>query len=151
MSRVSVPKVMLATIGIHLPTDSLRRAPAQLVRNAASYIHQEKVQLHLHQSRKATRIKHKRERERTDKKEGETKRQGRLFLRIHSPSNTCFATIRSKTVRFSKFSQRKSVKDEKLPTYLKWDLKIEDFVPTRSRPDGTVIFRDQEEIEYYEQ
>ena len=54
-------------------------------------------------------------------------------------------------MRFTKFSQKKSLKYEKLPTYLKWDLKIEDFVPTRSRPDGTVIFREQEEIEYYEQ
>ena len=62
MSRVSVPKVMLATIGTHLSADSVRRVPAQLVRNAASYIQQEKVQQHPHQSRKATKMKIKRER-----------------------------------------------------------------------------------------
>ena len=59
MSKVSVPKVMLATIGIHLSAD---RVPAQLVRNSASYIQQEKVQQHPHQSRKATIMKIKRER-----------------------------------------------------------------------------------------
>ena len=64
MSKVSVPKVMLATIGIHLSADSLRRVLAQLVKNAASYIQQEKVQQHPHQSRKATIMTIKRERER---------------------------------------------------------------------------------------
>ena len=39
LSRVSAPKGMPAIIGIHLSANSLRRVPAQLVRNAASYIH----------------------------------------------------------------------------------------------------------------
>ena len=54
-------------------------------------------------------------------------------------------------MRFTKFSQKKSLNDEKLPTYLKWDTKIPEFVPTRTKPDGTVIFSEREEIEFYEE
>ena len=46
----------------------------------------------------------------------ENKPQGRVFFRAHP--NACFATIQSKTLRFRKFSQRKSARGEKNPTYL---------------------------------
>ena len=59
--RASAPKEMPATIGILLSADSLSQGTAQLVRNAASYIHLEKeVQQLPHQSRKATRMKQRR-------------------------------------------------------------------------------------------
>ena len=54
--RASAPKEMLAIIGILLSAGSSSRETAQLVRNAASYIHLEKeVQQLPHQSRKATK------------------------------------------------------------------------------------------------
>ena len=59
ISRARAPKEMHVIIGILLSANSLRQVPAQLVRNAASYIHLEKVQLHPHQSRKATIMKKK--------------------------------------------------------------------------------------------
>ena len=118
MSRASAPKEMPAIIGILLSADSLSQGTAQLARNAASYIHLEKeVQQLPHQSRKAAKKQIKKGRQRKHKKkEGEAKPQGKLFLRIPSPSNTCFTTIKTKKVRFTKFSQKRSLTDEKLPT-----------------------------------
>ena len=74
-----------------------------------------------------------------------------MFLRISSPASTCFTTIKSKKVHFSKFSQKKSIKDDKMHTYLKWNTKTPQSVPTRTKPDGTVKFSDKEEIEFYEE
>ena len=71
-------------------------------------------------------------------KNAEEKPQGRVFF--HAPLKTCFASIQPKAVHFSKFSQKKSVKDCKNPTYLKWNLVDKDYVPKRSNPAGTVIF-----------
>ena len=63
--RASAPKEMPAIIGILLSADSLSQGTAQLVRNAASYIHLEKeVQQLPHQSRKATKKKTKKGRQR---------------------------------------------------------------------------------------
>ena len=85
------------------------------------------------------------------KAKAKPKAQAKVFLRISSPSSTCFTTIQTKKVHFSKFSQKKSIRDEKLPTYIKWDTKIPEFVPTRTNPDGTVIFTTKEEIDFYEE
>ena len=64
ISRASAPKEMHVIIGILLSADVLRRATAQLVSNAASYTHLETLRLHPHQSRKATILKIKKEKER---------------------------------------------------------------------------------------
>ncbi len=64
ISRASSPKEMHVIIGILLSADSLRRVPARLVRNDASCLHLEKVQQRPHQSRNATIMKTKKERER---------------------------------------------------------------------------------------
>ena len=68
------------------------------------------------------------------------KDQAKVFLRISSPASTCFTTIKSKKVHFSKFSQKKSIRDEKLPTHIKWDTKIPEFVPTRTNLKAQLVF-----------
>ena len=68
--------------------------------------------------------------------------------------------IITKKVAFHKHQTRISKKHEKDPTYIKWDLKIKTFVPSKNLPkgpwfrgDGTpkVDFADLEEIEWYEE
>ena len=67
--RASAPKEMLAIIGILLSAGSSSRGTAQLVRNAASYIHLEKeVQQLPHQSRKATKKKTQKGRQRAPRR-----------------------------------------------------------------------------------
>ena len=67
--RASAPKEMLAIIDILLSAGSSSRGTAQLVRNAASYIHLEKeVQQLPHQSRKATKKKTQKGRQRAPRR-----------------------------------------------------------------------------------
>ena len=84
------------------------------------------------------------------KAKAKPKEQAKVFLRISPPTSTCFTTVKSKKVHFSKFSEKKSVKDNKLPTYIKWDARCSNFEPKRTNPDGTINHPEQEEIEFYE-
>ena len=61
ISRASAQKEMHVIIGILLSAGSLSRAHAQLLRSVASYTLQEMLQQHPHQSRKATRMKIKKQ------------------------------------------------------------------------------------------
>ncbi len=86
------------------------------------------------------------------KAKAKSKPQANVFLRISSPTSTCMTTVKSKKVRFSKFSQRKSVRDNKQPTYIKWEIKCdEDFKPQMTNPDGSINMPDKEEIEWSEE
>ena len=70
------------------------------------------------------------------------KPQAKVFLRVSSPTSTCMTTVTSKKVRFSKFSQKKSVRDNKQSTSKRWDLidNLSDFKPKMTNPDGTINF-----------
>ena len=86
------------------------------------------------------------------KAKAKSKPQANVFLRISSPTSTCMTTVKSKKVRFSKFSQRKSTRDEKHPTYKKWGTRLNpaDFTPQRTNPDGSIEMPDENEIGFAE-
>ena len=65
------------------------------------------------------------------------------------------STVKSKEVRFSKFSQKKAVRDNKRgSTSKRWELRdnLSDFKPKMSNPDGSINWPDdwQEHVEWFE-
>ena len=142
--RANAPKEMLAIIGILLSVSSLRQATVLRVRNAVSKNPSKESSAAPAPKQQETASSSKDGNKDAEAKkanaQAKPKDQAKVFFRISSPASTCFTTIKSKKVHFSKFSQKKSIKDEKLPTYTKWNVKTPDFVPKRTNPDGTVKF-----------
>ncbi len=89
------------------------------------------------------------------KAKAKNKPAAKVLLHVDAPSDTCMSTIKSKEVRFSKLSQKKAVRDNKLgPTTKRWDLRhnLSDFKPKISNPDGSINWPEnwQEHVEWFE-